>query len=95
MRELAPDGGGRGVRSPRLASARISYSVLARGGRLLSYGTASALDGSRSVVALFIALMSRLLWWNALPDDPRAVSTASGQATGRVPQRFVAGSART
>jgi NADPH:quinone reductase-like Zn-dependent oxidoreductase len=72
IRELAPDGvdavfdhvGGKGL-------AR-SWSLLRRGGTLVSYGTAEAKDGRGSARLPFVTLFTRLTVWNILPNGRRA-----------------------
>ncbi|WP_033296113.1 medium chain dehydrogenase/reductase family protein [Amycolatopsis jejuensis] len=68
VREIAPDGvaavfdhvGGSGIKT--------SWSMLARGGSLVSYGTASTRDQSGNAKLPILALMARLLLWRALPN---------------------------
>lgn len=72
VRELAPNGvdavfdhvGGSGIVG--------SYRLLAPRGTLVSYGTASTRDVEGSSKLPVLALIARLLWWNALPNGRRA-----------------------
>ncbi|MGM1062350.1 medium chain dehydrogenase/reductase family protein [Saccharothrix sp. Mg75] len=72
VRELAPGGvdavfdhvGGPGVLD--------SYRLLAKGGALVAYGSASTKDTSGSAKAAVLKLFVRLLWWNALPNGRTA-----------------------
>jgi len=73
VRELAPDGVDAAFDHLGLASARVSKSLLARGGTLVSYGIASALKDTGSLLPLFIGLLARLALWTALPNGHRAL----------------------
>ncbi|SHN47273.1 medium chain dehydrogenase/reductase family protein [Cryptosporangium aurantiacum] len=72
VRELAPDGvdavfdhvGGPGIVD--------SYRLLARGGTLVSYGTAATKNDPGSSSLPVLRLVARLAWWNALPNGHRA-----------------------
>ena len=72
MRELAPDGvaavfdhvGGPGITD--------SWGMLARGGTLVSYGTASTRDVAGNPRVPVLKLLTRLLTWNVLPNGRRA-----------------------
>jgi NADPH:quinone reductase-like Zn-dependent oxidoreductase len=72
VRELAPDGvaavfdhvGGPGIAD--------SWKLLARGGTLVSYGTASTKDEPGSSRLPVLKLIARLTLWNALPNGRRA-----------------------
>jgi NADPH:quinone reductase-like Zn-dependent oxidoreductase len=55
------------------ASVRTSYRLLARGGALVAYGNAAAVDDPRSMVLIFVRLLARLFLWNALPNSHRAM----------------------
>ncbi|HWM02771.1 MAG TPA: medium chain dehydrogenase/reductase family protein [Actinophytocola sp.] len=71
VRELAPAGvdavfdhvGGPGIVE--------SFRLLARGGTLVAYGTAATRDDVGSSRLPVLALIARLLWWNALPNGRR------------------------
>jgi len=54
------------------ASVRTSYGLLARGGALVAYGNAAAVDDPRSMVLIFCRLLARLFLWNAWPNTHRA-----------------------
>lgn len=68
VRVLAPDGvdavfdhvGGPGIVD--------SFRLLARGGTLVSYGTAATRDVPGNAMLPVLMLFARLLWWNALPN---------------------------
>jgi NADPH:quinone reductase-like Zn-dependent oxidoreductase len=72
VRELAPDGvaavfdhvGGPGIAD--------SWRMLARGGTLVSYGTASTRDVSGNPRTPVLKLLGRLTAWNLLPNGRRA-----------------------
>jgi NADPH:quinone reductase-like Zn-dependent oxidoreductase len=72
VRELAPDGvaavfdhvGGDGIAA--------SWRMLARGGTLVSYGTAATKDDPGNPRLPVLALLARLTLWNALPNGRRA-----------------------
>lgn len=72
VRELAPDGvdavfdhiGGPGIVD--------SYRLLARGGTLVSYGTAATRDDAGSSRLPVLLLVARLAWWNTAPNGRRA-----------------------
>ncbi|MEV4974053.1 medium chain dehydrogenase/reductase family protein [Streptomyces scopuliridis] len=72
VRELAPAGvdavfdhvGGRGIVD--------SWNLLAPGGTLVSYGSASTRDDGGSKQWPVIKLLGRVWWWNALPNRRRA-----------------------
>ncbi|MEB0265935.1 medium chain dehydrogenase/reductase family protein [Cryobacterium sp. 10I5] len=73
VRELAPGGVDAAFDHLGLASARLSKSLLARGGTLVSYGIASALKDTGSLLPLFIGLLARLTLWNTQPNGQRAL----------------------
>jgi NADPH2:quinone reductase len=72
VRELAPGGvaavfdhvGGAGIRD--------SWRMLARGGTLVSYGTAATRDDSGDPRLPVLKLLAQLTVWNALPNGRRA-----------------------
>jgi NADPH:quinone reductase-like Zn-dependent oxidoreductase len=72
VRELAPDGvaavfdhvGGEGIRD--------SWRMLAGGGTLVSYGTASTLNRPGNPRVPVLKLLARLFVWNALPNGRHA-----------------------
>ncbi|GAA5011730.1 medium chain dehydrogenase/reductase family protein [Actinopolymorpha pittospori] len=72
LRELAPDGvdavfdhvGGEGILD--------SFRLLAPGGTLVSYGTASTRDDAGSSRMPVLKLVARLFLWNLLPNSRRA-----------------------
>ncbi|HEX6344939.1 zinc-binding dehydrogenase [Umezawaea sp.] len=80
MRALAPNGvdavfdhvGGPGVVD--------SFRLLAKGGTLVSYGSASPRDDGGSKRLPVLKLIGRLPWWNHLPNGRNATSTTSGRA---------------
>ena len=70
--QLAPGGVDAAFDHLGLDSARISFSLLARGGTLVSYGTAAILKDAGSMLPVFFALLGQLLVWNTLPNTRRA-----------------------
>jgi NADPH2:quinone reductase len=72
VRGLAPDGVDAVFDPIGGESVRTSWGLLARGGALVVYGNASARDSSRSMMMIFVRLLTRLLVWNALPNTHRA-----------------------
>lgn len=72
VRRLAPDGVAAAFDHLGLTSARTSFALLARGGTLVSYGTAAILGGSRSLVREFVELLGQVALWNLLPNTRRA-----------------------
>jgi NADPH2:quinone reductase len=59
-----------------LKSARVSYSLLARGGSLVCYGNAALLNDAsltgRSMIWIFLKLLARVSLWNILLNSHRA-----------------------
>ncbi len=72
VRTLAPDGVHAAFDHLGLTSARASHRLLARGGRLIAYGTASNLKDQRSVLGVFAGMLAQLAVWNLQPDGRRA-----------------------
>ena len=72
LRALAPSGVDAAFDHLGGESLLRSWSLLAPGGRLVSYAIAAGLDGEGSLVATFVATLARLLWWNVLPNGHRA-----------------------
>lgn len=85
VRDLAPGGVDAAFDHLGLESARVSFGLLARGGALISYGNAAALNGTDSVVGVFVKLLARLTLWNALPNTHRAAfyNFWAGHSVGR------------
>jgi len=69
VRELAPDGVDAVFDHIGGASIARSFSVLAPGGRLVSY---ALLKDSGPMVPAFFALLAHLAWLNAAPNGRRA-----------------------
>lgn len=73
IRQLAPDGvdavfdnvGGVGITR--------SFGLLKRGGTLVSYAIASAMQKKGSMIPKFIRLIAQLTWWNLLPNGRKAL----------------------
>jgi NADPH:quinone reductase-like Zn-dependent oxidoreductase len=88
IRELAPDGvaavfdhvGGPGIVG--------SWRMLARGGTLVSYGTASTKDVPGNPRLPVLKLLPRLLLWNALPNGRRALFFNLWAGKARRPERY-------
>jgi NADPH:quinone reductase-like Zn-dependent oxidoreductase len=72
VRALAPDGVDAVFDHLGLDSARRSYRLLARGGTLVSYGTAAQRDSRTPMLVLFLPLLTQLALWNYLPTGRRA-----------------------
>ena len=72
VREIAPDGvaavfdhvGGPGVVD--------SWQMLGRGGTLVSYGSASTLEGTGHRLRPYLPVFGRILLWNIMPNGKRA-----------------------
>jgi NADPH:quinone reductase-like Zn-dependent oxidoreductase len=72
VRELAPNGAAAvfdHIGGPGIAD---SWRMLARGGALISYGTASTRDVAGNPRVPVLKLFARLMAWNALPNGRRA-----------------------
>lgn len=54
-------------------SAKQSFDLLAPGGALVAYGTATDLDTTVALVPLFVGFLGRVALWNVLPNGKRAV----------------------
>lgn len=85
VRDLAPGGVDAAFDHLGLESARVSFGLLARGGALISYGNAAALNGMGSMVSIFVKLLAQLTLWNALPNTHRATfyNFWAGHSVGR------------
>ncbi|GAA2366126.1 medium chain dehydrogenase/reductase family protein [Dactylosporangium salmoneum] len=64
-----------------------SWRLVARGGSLVSYGTAATRDDAGNARLPVLALFTRLLWWNALPNG-RSASFYNLWAGNRRPEAF-------
>ena len=53
-------------------SARRSFQLLAPGGTLVCYAMLTTLNDTGSALPPFLALLSRVAWWNALPNGRHA-----------------------
>jgi NADPH:quinone reductase-like Zn-dependent oxidoreductase len=62
-----------------------SFAVLKSGGKLVSYAIAFALNTKKSVVMLFLGLITKLLWLNYMPNSRKAVfyNIWTGKGTGK------------
>ena len=72
VREIAPDGVDAvfdHVGGPGLVD---SWRMLRRGGTLVSYGSASTLDGGGHRLRPYLPVFGRILLWNVLPNGKRA-----------------------
>jgi len=72
VRELAPGGVDAVFDNVGGPTLRASWGLLAPGGTLVSYALAGAAKDSGPLIPLFLALLARLTWWNALPNGRRA-----------------------
>ena len=72
VREISPDGVDAvfdHVGGPGLVD---SWRMLGRGGTLVSYGSASTLEGAGHRLRPYVPIFGRVLLWNALPNGKRA-----------------------
>jgi NADPH2:quinone reductase len=69
IRTLAPNGVDAAFDHLGLDSARMSLSLLARGGSLIAYGNAAILNGPASMISVFMRFLSQLMWWNLVPNS--------------------------
>jgi NADPH:quinone reductase-like Zn-dependent oxidoreductase len=68
VRELSP-GGVAAVFDPVAGPGlRTNFGLLAPGGSLIVYGTASAMGTNKPMVLVFLKMLARLYTWNALPN---------------------------
>lgn len=72
IRALAPDGVDAVFDHLGIASMRRSWSLLAPGGALVVYGTATELESDRSVSSVFVEVLGQIVLWTALPNGRRA-----------------------
>ena len=72
VREIAPDGVAAVFDHVGGPSIVASWQMLARGGTLVSYGTASTRDVPGNPRVPVLKLFARLMLWNALPNGRRA-----------------------
>jgi len=74
VRQLAPDGVDAVFDHIGGDSVHRSYRLLAPRGTLVSYAIASKLNdpGTGSLLVPFLSLMSRLAWWDLLPNGHSA-----------------------
>ncbi|WP_431870676.1 medium chain dehydrogenase/reductase family protein [Nocardiopsis eucommiae] len=68
VRALAPGGVNAVFDHVGGAGLTDSFRLLARGGTLVSYGTAATRDVDGDAMLPVLLLFARLLWWNALPN---------------------------
>ncbi len=54
------------------ASFARSFSLLAKGGVLVCYAIASALNDTGNILIPFLKVMAQLAWWNILPNGRKA-----------------------
>jgi NADPH2:quinone reductase len=71
VKVLAPRGVDAAFDHLGLDSARVSYSLLARGGSLICYGTAAVLNDAGSLIAVFLKLLAWIGLRNILPNSHR------------------------
>lgn len=72
VHELAPGGVAAVFDHLGPESATRSFSLLARGGTLVAYGTAALLDEPVGVVQVFASMLGRIALWSVLPNGRRA-----------------------
>ncbi len=73
VRELAPAGVDAAFAQLGGPSFKRSFGLLARGGTLVAYGTASQRDDTNNIALTFIGLYARLGLWSLLPNGRRAL----------------------
>ena len=73
VRELAPDGVDAVFDHLGGPSYERSFSLLARGGTLVAYGTAAQLNDTNNLILTFVGLYARLGLWSLLPNRRRAL----------------------
>jgi NADPH:quinone reductase-like Zn-dependent oxidoreductase len=72
VRRLAPGGVDAAFDNLGTDSLRRSYSMLAPGGTLVGYAIINDVNGNGSLIRPFARALTRLLWWNTLPNGHRA-----------------------
>ncbi len=72
VRELAPTGVDAVFDHLGPDSFRTSFALLAPGGTLVGYGSASKLDDDNSMVLMFLGMLARIYSWNVLPNRRHA-----------------------
>jgi len=73
VRELAPGGAQAVFDHLGGPSFERSFALLARGGTLVAYGTASQRDDTNNVLLTFVGLFARLGLWSLQPNGRRAL----------------------
>lgn len=68
VRELAPGGVDAVFDHLGPDSASQSFTLLAPGGTLVAYGTATSLNNDDSVLGLFARMMGRIVYWKLMPN---------------------------
>ena len=72
VRELAPTGVDAVFDHLGPDSFHTSFELLAAGGTLVGYGSASRLDDDNSMAVMFLGMLARLYSWNVLPNRRHA-----------------------
>lgn len=72
VRELAPTGVDAVFDNVGGETTRVAFSLLARGGTLVTYSIISAVSGGGSLVAPFVKAIGQAMLWSALPNGKRA-----------------------
>jgi NADPH:quinone reductase-like Zn-dependent oxidoreductase len=88
VRELEPEGVAAVFDHLGGPSFRRSFDLLARGGTLVAYGTATQLDDTNNMVATFLGLYARLALWSLLPNGRRALFYNFWGGKGTRPKQF-------
>lgn len=73
VRELEPDGVAAAFDHLGGESFRRSFDLLASGGTLVAYGTASQRDDANNLLATFLGIFARLSLWSMLPNGRKAL----------------------
>lgn len=88
IQQIAPDGVAAVFDHVGGTAIRQSWAMLGRGGVLVSYGTAATRDRGGNSRLPVLALTSRLLWWNVLPNGRSAAFFDLWAGRRRHPQRY-------
>jgi NADPH:quinone reductase-like Zn-dependent oxidoreductase len=90
VKALAPDGVGAVFDHVGGTGIRNSWSMLGRGGYLVSYGTAATRDQQGNAKLPVLALIGRLVLWNLLPNGRSATFFNLWAGKARRPERHQA-----
>ena len=88
VRALAPGGVHAAFDHLGKRSFERSFGLLARGGTLVAYGTATEVNDTGSVLLNFVRIFARLTWWSVLPNGRRALFYDFWGGSRTRPERF-------